>query len=81
VVGSLGSAVWFGFADAQWSYWWAVYLDPDHVDRPKGMEKRDWWHFQKSLAEKMMLILFVVAGLFMGMFLISRVLKLGPVIG
>jgi uncharacterized membrane protein len=80
VVGSLSSAVWFGFAEAQWAYWWAVHLDPDHKDQPKGSKNRDWWHKQKSLSEKAMLILFVFAGLCMGLFLVSRVLKLGPVV-
>jgi hypothetical protein len=77
VVGSLGSAVWFGFADAQWAYWWAVLLDPEHPKHPTAMKSRDWWHTQKSRSEKAMLALFVVAAIFMGLFLISRVLKLG----
>ncbi len=77
VVGSLGAAVWFGFAEAQWAYWWAVSLDPEDSAPEKAERHRDWWHRQKAGSEKVMLLLFVVAALFMGLFLISRVLKLG----
>jgi hypothetical protein len=77
VVLSLAFAVWFGFADAQWSYWWAVELDPGHRDHAEGGPMKKQWHRRKSRAEKSMLILFVTAGVAMGAFVLLRVLNLG----
>ena len=73
VVISLSSAVWFGFAEAQWAYWWGVELDREHSDRLSGRPNKLKWHARKARAEKSMLIFFVVAAIAMGTFIILRV--------
>ena len=79
VVVSLAFAIWFGFGDAQWAYWWGVELDPTRTkaERDNGKANRLKWHGRKSFAEKAMLVSFVLAGVSMGTFVLLRVLNLG----
>jgi len=74
MVSALGYAIWFGFSDAQWSYWWGVELDEDRSEneRDDASKCKSKWHKRKSLAEKVMLIFFVLAGLSGGLFVLSR---------
>lgn len=73
---TLGTAVFFGYADAQWSYHFAVFHDPDHPERAYARPKKDRWHGWKSSAEKLMLVWFVCAAIAMGFFLYLRTLAL-----
>ena len=77
VVCSLGFAVWFGFAEAQWSYWWGVEVDPEHKDRNQGRLNKLKWHGRKALAEKAMLVMFVVAAASIGAFILLRIFHVG----
>ena len=81
VVLSLAYAVWFGFAEAQWAYWWAVQLDPVHRDHKEGRECKEKWHARKSRAESAMLVIFVIAAAAMAIFIVLRVLRVGTTTG
>lgn len=74
MVSALGSAIWFGFSDAQWSYWWGVELDEDRVEneRDNARNRKSKWHKRKSVAEKAMLVFFVIAALSGGLFVLTR---------
>ena len=75
VVMSLAFAVWFGFSEAQWAYWWGVEVDSEHPDQKSARSHKLKWHRRKSRSEKGMLLLFVVAAASMGLFILLRVLN------
>jgi hypothetical protein len=77
MMASLCSAIWFAYSDAQWSYFWGLELDGE---RPKdvrdGAEKSKLlWHARKSYSEKSMLILFFVAAMSGGLFVLWRIIS------
>lgn len=74
MVGALGFAIWFGFSDAQWSYWWGVELDEERSEQEKdnARSNKAVWHKRKNLSEKLMLILFVMAATSGGLFVLAR---------
>jgi hypothetical protein len=74
MVGTLACAIWFGFSDAQWSYWWGVELDPEN-QKPDAAHQKKLWHARKNFAERAMLILFVVAAMGGGAFVVTRILR------
>lgn len=74
---SLGAALWFGFSDAQWSYYWGVELnDEESTEKRTGAsQKAYWWHARKSRAEKMMLIFFFLGVLSGAVYVALRLLS------
>lgn len=76
MVVTLASAIWFGFSDAQWSYWWGVELDSERRDEEveNARLQKMIWHRRKNHAERMMLVLFVAAAAAGGAFVVARVL-------
>ena len=76
MVATLASAIWFGFCDAQWSYWWGVELDPDRQRQEveSAVREKKIWHTRKSLAERAMLLFFVAGAIAGGVFVVIRVL-------
>lgn len=80
MVGALGAAIWFGYCDAQWSYWWGVELDSDRtsdeVFSARARKKR--WHALMAGSEKAMLLLFVLGAVAGGAFVMCRTLLPHP---
>lgn len=77
MVGSLSHAVWFGFCDAQWSYWWGVELDPARSPQQQSAakEQKSQWHRRKSSSERLMLVMFVAAAIVGAVFVILRIVR------
>ena len=74
MVAALGSAIWFGFCDAQWSYWWGVELDNDRApgEQRSALKFKQRWHKKKSFSEKAMLVFFFIAAISGAVFVLSR---------
>lgn len=74
MVSSLGSAIWTGFSDAKWSYSLAVEIDEEKNDakRNDARRERKFWHTRKKTSENLMLVLFVLAALSGGLFVLAR---------
>ena len=74
MVVSLGSAIWFGYSDAQWSYQWGVELDqtrsPDEI--VEAIVKKGFWHAHKNWSERLMLLSFFLASVSGAVFVLSR---------
>jgi len=76
MVAALGSAIWFGFCDAQWSYWWGVELDNERArsEQQNAVKLKIRWHKKKSFSEKSMLVFFFLAAISGGLFVFFRTL-------
>ena len=77
MVASLAAAIWFGFSDAQWSYYRGVERDPKWPDPKKTAAgiKRVGWHVSKAWSEGFMLIYFLPATVSAGFFVASRIFR------
>jgi len=75
MVMALGSAIWFAYCDAQWSYYWGSELDEERPARQRAdfAQKKLWWHNYKNKSERSMLACFFLAALFGGIFVVARV--------
>ncbi len=71
---SVGSGVFNSYADAQWSYYRAVLVDPERKDGSNTLERK--WHKLKGISEKATQVALVIGVILAATLLVIKVYSL-----
>lgn len=73
---AIGMGVGNSFADSQWSYWWALQIDPSRAERhSEAKDQSTRWHKLKHRSEGATLVCFLIAIALLAIFIPLRLYR------